>query len=91
MRDDTHHIKVVNTSFALVIVIDDHRLSFLSIADLRLAMLGAQYKNIPAPSGNVGYEGVPHCKGKGGRVDRSPFCLPQNRWDFWFVLANCAD
>lgn len=42
MRNDTHLIKVVDASFALVIVIDDHRLSFLSIADLRPAMLGAQ-------------------------------------------------
>lgn len=42
MRNGTHLIKVVNTSFALVIVINDHRLSFLSIADLRLAMLSAQ-------------------------------------------------
>lgn len=42
MRNDTHLIKIVDTTFASIVVINDHRLLFLSIADLRRAMFGAQ-------------------------------------------------
>lgn len=46
MRNDTHLIQVVDTSVVLVVISNDHWLSFVFIGDLRTAMLGAEQEHI---------------------------------------------
>ncbi len=84
-------IKVVNTSFASVVIFDYDGLSLHFVAYVWTAVFRAQEQHIPASSGDVRDQCVRLRESKGGGEDRSCSFLEQMRGKLRLVSANCAN
>lgn len=85
MRNDTCLVKVVHTSFAPIVILNDYGLSLLSLAHIGRAVFCA---HVLAASGDVGDDSVR--ESEGGGEDRSSSCLEQLRWKLRLVFPGRA-
>lgn len=88
MRNDTYLVKVVNTTFAPIVILDDYWLSLPFHAHIRRAVFCAHQEHIFATSGDIGDESVGEREGERRRQDRSPSCLEQSRRKLRLVFPN---